>query len=954
MRFHKGVGMLLAVGILVGWRTLPASPPPDEVAASKPEPWKPEDVVLYERALQFRISPDGKWAVWVKNFADREKDARVSNLYLTGLADKKEVQLTRGSFVNTQPRWSPDGSLIALLSTRPLPKEPGAAGAPEKPAAAAADDDAPAQIWLLSAHGGEPWPLTRGERGVRHFEWADSDTIIFSAEEDPSLYERERKRKKDDAQVVDDAPHAPPVRLFRISVKEGKVTRLTTNTDWIASWDLSPDGKRVAAVHQRSLHFEFDEKELPLAILHDLATGASEPIFTDVKIVPLFFRFSRDASGIYTVNPYSKHPTFHQAFILQVHYFDLAARKTTRVDLHWDRGLASDFEPDQFFQITQDGFLTLLADGFYVKPAFYAKQGDSWKQTLLSGQHARNLGDLALSADGKALLYNTSTANTPPQWFRARLDGAAITSPERITDLNPAWKKRRFPRVELIRWKGAKDEEVEGLLAYPFDYQPGKRYPLVTGPHGGPASADYDQWDENSSYPGILHAQRGAFYFRPNYHGSTNYGLEFVESIGYGNYYDLEIPDIEKGVDALIARGLVDPERIGAGGWSNGGILTIAQLVTNPARYKAASVGAADVEYISDWGNTYFGHSGNAYYLGKTPFEDPAFYVKKSPFFRLDRVTTPTIIYTPTEDKNVPPDQGWSHFRAMQYFGKAPVKFVVFPGEPHSLKKLTHRIRKVEEDMAWFDRYLYKPESARNESLKPDSPLAGALKHKSLWRVGSAYGQPVVKIYVTAGVAGATASKGKSSAIFVPQLAHRDPLDIAVFEVTRAQYAQFDRHYAFDTRTENFPADNLSLENAHAYVAWLNRVTADGGWRIPFEDEVKDLYGSRAGENTLDYWADYAPNPEDAARLREKANELTGPAPLLKEVGSFRAQGKDDEEPIYDLGGNVAEWVLTRDGKGKVIGGSAGCPADPKSNCAPAPEYIGFRVVRGAPKPEKK
>jgi len=111
------------------------------------------------------------------------------------------------------------------------------------------------------------------------------------------------------------------------------------------------------------------------------------------------------------------------------------------------------------------------------------------------------------------------------------------------------------------------------------------------------------------------------------------------------------------------------------------------------------------------------------------------------------------------------------------------------------------------------------------------------------------------------------------------------------------------------------------------------------------------LYEKREGENTLDYWAGYAPNPEDAARLREAAKRLNGTAPLLKEVGSFHGQGKDDEEPIYDLGGNVAEWVLTRDGKGKVIGGSADCPADAKSNCTPAPEYVGFRVVRGEAKP---
>src|SRR5262249_45162561 len=149
----------------------------------------------------------------------------------------------------------------------------------------------------------------------------------------------------------------------------------------------------------------------------------------------------------------------------------------------------------------------------------------------------------------------------------------------------------------------------------------------------------------------------------------------------------------------------------------------------------------------------------------------------------------------------------------------------------------------------------------------------------------------------------------------------------------------------------NFPVGGVSLEEAKAYVAWVSKETGQT-WRIPYEDEVKSLYESRDGENTLDYWASYALNTEDTARLREKTKELQGTAPLLKEVGSFRGHGKEDEEPIYDFGGNVAEWVLTRDGKGKVIGGSADCPADPRSNCTPAPEYIGFRVVRGAAKAE--
>jgi hypothetical protein len=109
----------------------------------------------------------------------------------------------------------------------------------------------------------------------------------------------------------------------------------------------------------------------------------------------------------------------------------------------------------------------------------------------------------------------------------------------------------------------------------------------------------------------------------------------------------------------------------------------------------------------------------------------------------------------------------------------------------------------------------------------------------------------------------------------------------------------------------------------------------------------------RSGENTLDYWAGYALNPEDAQKLEAKIKELPGDAPLLREVGSFASEGDEGEELVFDRGGNVAEWVIVADGSGKTLGGSADRPADGKAQYRAAdPDYTGFRVVHIAPPPK--
>ena len=304
---------------------------PSTFAKKSNSPWTPEDSVYQQDASQFEVSPDAKSAVWVKGTADKDKDERVSNLFISNLSDGKEVQLTRGAFNLSQPRWSPSGDTIAFLSNQPLPKpKPGAA---------------PMQLWLINAAGGAPWSVTEFERGIEQISWLDNDTILFSAEEDPSLFERQTTERKDDSNVVDDTAHTPPVRLFKFSIKDQKVTRLTDNSDWIINFELSHDKQQLVAVARRELSYAWDEKILPATYLVDISTGRRTEIFTGDRISPDDFAWARDNSGFYLAAPFSDDPRFFTASVERIYFYDVAAGKLTNVNLDWDRCFATSLEP---------------------------------------------------------------------------------------------------------------------------------------------------------------------------------------------------------------------------------------------------------------------------------------------------------------------------------------------------------------------------------------------------------------------------------------------------------------------------------------------------------------------------------------------------------------------------------------------------------------------------------
>src|SRR4029077_14902955 len=165
--------------------------------------------------------------------------------------------------------------------------------------------------------------------------WLDRNTLVYSAQEDPALYELEAKKKKDDSEVVNDADHEPPERLYKINVKERKITRLSTNMDWIEDFEISRDGKYAVASHAKSLHYAFDHRVRPTVVLHDLASGKEQQVMADLRIRPEGFEWADDNSGFYVASPFSTDKRFLTAGITILYFFDVATGKEQQVNLDW-------------------------------------------------------------------------------------------------------------------------------------------------------------------------------------------------------------------------------------------------------------------------------------------------------------------------------------------------------------------------------------------------------------------------------------------------------------------------------------------------------------------------------------------------------------------------------------------------------------------------------------------
>ena len=867
-------------------------------ATTNGKPLSVADVVYMESARSFTISPDGAWTAWVKSTSNKKENRRQNHLFLSSLAEDISVQLTRGKDDAYSPAFSPDGKFLAFLRSAQKSKP---------------------QIHIYNMSGGEPERLTNTKNGVNAFAWRNDSLLIFTAREDSTFRETQLAEKKDDVIIVADQMHYPPVRLFSASRKTKTIKRLTTNSGAITEFKVSPDGGWVVTSENQDVNYSYDYRERPKQFLMNLDLNERWEIFTEPYVDPRDFAWDSESRGFYCSRDVATDSTDTYVGMRELFYYDLAKSRLTKVPLEWDLGLG------YFYGVMKKGVVVALADGTRYRVVSAERKGKSYKIRELSSPTGKNISPLSASRHTSTFIYSVSNASSVPEIMTADIKGGSLKNERKLIDLNEGLKKKSLPRTEVIKWKGAKDDDVEGILYYPVGWKEGKQYPLIVSLHGGPSGADRDFFTERwSNYPNLL-AGKGSFVLKVNYHGSSSYGLEWVESIK-GHYYEYEVPDILDGVDRLIADGLVDEGKLGIMGWSNGSILGIAVCLEDQ-RFKAFCAGAGDVNWISDYGNCAFGAAFDNAYLGGPPWDNVDIYIDKSPLFRMKEMKTPTLIMFGTRDTNVPTEQGWQHFRAMQQIGSTPVRFLLFPGQPHGLRKLSYQRRKMEEELAWFDRYLFETYEEKNEAFDTNSPLALELRKSKTEKSEYLYGK-------------------RSDGVLVPETIEFRGMNIGRFEVTRAQYRQFETGYNYPPGTGNHPATNIPFERAAAYCKWLSEKTGRN-FRLPTAEEMKKLLKAAnpnfAFENNLEYWAGYMATPDDSELLTGKISELEKSRLLVEEVGSFRPIG---DEGIYDLGGNVAEWATDSEGMGEILGLSAVSSRDDRSVYSPPPlRYVGFRVL---------
>jgi dipeptidyl aminopeptidase/acylaminoacyl peptidase len=658
-----------------------AGPARAQAPAAAPRPMTIVDLIDVPRLSDPQLSPDGASVIFLRSDADWHANKRVSHVWRAAVATGAVSQMTAGAEGETSPRWAPDGRAIAFVAKR--------------------SGDEVAQIYLLPAAGGEATRLTTHDTAPKELAWLpDGSGLLFTAPEPKSAAEKAREKAKDDVYAFDE--DFKQVHLWRVSVPAasaadrpaapvGQVTRLTGGDFSVGDFEISRDGTRI--VHQRAPSPLFGAADRGELWIMD-RDGRNAAAITSNGIVEQQPSLGPGRGEIlFTAAANARFETYHNGKVFVVAAAGGTPRLVTPADFPYEIEHAEWSRDGRSIYFVAN---TGLRSQLFVVPA-----AGGTPTAITTGDHTV-LGWHYFAATDMHVFGLDEPAN-PGDLYVAHGSG----KPARVTHVFDALASEfRLPKVEAVSWKGADGATVEGLLYYPLDYAAGTRVPLVVQTHGGPASSDRFGFGSWVSYTAVL-AAKGYAVLKPNYRGSTGYGDAFLRDM-VGHYFKNAHLDVLAGVDALVARGIADPDRLVKMGWSAGGHMT-NKIVTVTDRFKAASSGAGAANWVSMYAQSDV-RSYRTPWFGGTPWQADApiaLYWEQSPLRDVSKVKTPTLFLVGERDPRVPMAQSIEMHRALKSLG-VPTTLYVAPREPHGFAELRHQLFKVNAELDWFERWVTK------------------------------------------------------------------------------------------------------------------------------------------------------------------------------------------------------------------------------------------------------
>jgi dipeptidyl aminopeptidase/acylaminoacyl peptidase len=666
------------------------------LAASRP--LLPSDIFNERTVSSPVVSPDGAWVAYAVKSLDKAADKGVTHLWMTSWDGTRTLQLTSTPKESeSQPKWSPDGRYLAFVSGR-------------------GDENEADQLWLLDRQGGEAVRLTEGKLSVEDYAWSPDGKRIALILKDG---EPEEKSEDDDGKAgggakpdkADEKRPKPLVidryyfkqdiegylgarrsRLHVLDLAQRKAVRMTAGGDYdevLPAW--SPDGKQIAFVSKRNPEADRDDNwDIFVA---DAKAGATPRAVTTYKGADnhpdweSYPAWSPDGKSIAYLQ--GGPPKLIAYGVRHLAVVPAEGGVPRLISPSLDRNVSK-----PRFNLDGKSIRFLLEDDG-AENLVEAPVAGGMPKPLIDGR--RVVSEFDYDAKGRqVVLLPQPTA--PAEVFA--LEKGKLRA---LSHQNDWLKDVTVSAVEETKFNSPDGTEIHGFLIKPPGWQAGRKYPTLLRLHGGPQS----QYDLGWNREWQMLAAHGYVVVASNPRGSTGRGETFASAI-YADWGTKPVADVLASVDQVVKQGIADPDRLGVGGWSYGGILT-NYVITADHRFKAATSGASISNVLAGYGTDQYVRDYEVE-LGK-PWEHPEVWMKISdPFLHADRITTPTLFLAGDKDFNVPQLNSEQMYQAVRSQG-VDTELVIYPGQFHGLTRPSFLLDRMQRYLGWYDKRLGKPVS---------------------------------------------------------------------------------------------------------------------------------------------------------------------------------------------------------------------------------------------------